>query len=151
MVGGRGSRVPGLLGAVVLVAGTGLVGLPVLGLGVPSAAAGTSCTAGPLTVTTTGDTGVGSLRAAFGNLDPTAGGTICIDTTLVTTPITLTSTTLTYGGTGAVTIDGNGASVEGNNTFLLIFDNSGALLTINGLELTDGSTGTNERAERARR
>ena len=128
---------------VALVAGTGLVGLPVLGLGVPSAAAGTSCTAGPLTVTTTADTGTGSLRVAFGNLDPTAGGTICIDTTLVTTPILLTSTTVSYSGSGPVTIDGNGATVEGNNTFLLMFDGSSALLTINGLELTDGSTGTN--------
>jgi predicted outer membrane repeat protein len=103
-------------------------------------ASATSCAPGPLTVTNSADTGAGSLRAAFGNLTA-AGGTICIDTTAgnVTAPITLTSASLNFGGAGAVTIDGNGATVQGNNTFSLINDASSATFTVNDLTLTTGN------------
>jgi hypothetical protein len=98
----------------------------------------TSCAPGPLTVSTNADAGAGSLRAAYGNLNAVTGGTICIDTTLVTAPIGLNST-VSYAGTGPVTIDGNGATVEGNNTFRLILDSSSALFTIDSLTLTGGN------------
>jgi conserved repeat domain len=129
-----------LVGVLALLAPWGLVGVPVLGLGVSRAEAAMGCVAGPLTVTTNVDSGAGSLRAAFANLDATAGGTICIDTTLLTTPIGLTSASLSYAGSGPVTIDGNGATVQGNNTFGLIVDPGVGLLTVDGLTLTGGGT-----------
>ena len=136
----RGFRVTGLLGAVALIAGSGVASIPILGLGVPSAAAGTACTAGPLTVTSNLDTGANTLRAAFAALSATTGGTICIDTTQVTTSITLASS-LNYSGTGAVTIDGNGATVQATTSFgslILMSNGSPGLLTINALTLTGG-------------
>jgi hypothetical protein len=127
-------------GVVFLAGGSMLVGAG------PKAAAATACAPGPLTVTTTSDAGPGSLRDAFGNLSLTMGGTICIDTTIVVSPITLTTSTptdftggrdaLNFFGLGAVTIDGNGATVEGNGTAGLI--NTFGSISIDNLTLTGG-------------
>ena len=134
---------------VALIAGTGLVGLPVLGLGVPSAAAGTACVAAPGTtiVNTNADTtGVGTLRTAIttanGNSPPGAQ-TICIDTTTgnVTSPIVLASSLPAYTNANSLTIQGNGATVNGSDLYSLIYSTSASTLTINGLVLTHGSSG----------
>ena len=108
----------------------------------PSGAA-TSCAAGPLTVTTSNDTGGGSLRMAL----MTASGvgtaqTICIDTTQVTAPILLATNLPSLAvGTGALTIDGNGATVNGNG-HVVLDDLSSAALTVDGLTITGATSGS---------
>ncbi len=137
-----GMRVTGLLAGVALIAGTGLVGLPVLGLGVPSAAAGTSCAASNTTVTTNADFGAGSLRTAIMHANTNIGAqTICIDTTTgnVTSPIALASSLPDYTNTTALTIQGNGATVDGGGLYTLIDDTSTTALTVDALTLIHSS------------
>jgi hypothetical protein len=105
----------------------------------PVAAVG-SCTAGPLTVTTNADTATpGTLRTALSNASGVSTAqTICIDTTLVTAPISIGSDLPTLAGTtGVLTIEGNGATVIGND-HVLIDDVSSALLTVDDITLTGG-------------
>jgi Right handed beta helix region len=134
----QGFRSPVWLVAVVGLA----LGVPVFGTVVeaPVAVAGTSCVAGPLTVTTNADSATpGTLRTALTNASGVASAqTICIDTTLVTAPIVAGSDLPTLANTtGPLTIEGNGATVDGNG-HVLIDDASSALLTVDAITLTGG-------------
>ncbi|HEV2993709.1 MAG TPA: right-handed parallel beta-helix repeat-containing protein, partial [Acidimicrobiia bacterium] len=112
-------------------------------LTLPPSAAATSCAAGPLTVTTSNDTGPGSLRTALTTASGVASAqTICIDTTQVTAAITLASDfPALSAGTGALTIDGNGATVNGNG-HVVLSDLSSASLTVDSLTITGATAGT---------
>jgi hypothetical protein len=125
------------LGGVAAVA-LATAGLTFASLGV-AANAVTPCS-GFVTVTTTADSGAGSLRQAFTDANTAGGGTICIDTALVTSPITITSGVLDYTGAGALTIFGNGAVVQGNDTSMMIYaSNTGEVLEIHDLTVTGGN------------
>lgn len=79
------------------------------------------------------------MRAAFATATTADGGTICVDATAVTTPISVTSGVLTYSGSGALTIDGNGATLQGDQSSGIISDTvSGQLLTIDSVTITGG-------------
>ncbi len=129
-----------LLGALFgLVA---LVGGPVSVLAVTGAPAnaGTSCAGSNTTVTSNADTATtGTLRTAITNANTNTGAqTICIDTTQVTSPIVLVSALPTYTNSAALTIQGNGATLDGNGN-QAIHSTSSGLLTINGLTITGAS------------
>ncbi|MGI8494556.1 MAG: choice-of-anchor Q domain-containing protein [Pyrinomonadaceae bacterium] len=120
-----------------------------------------SASAATFTVTTTADSGAGSLRAAVDSANAWASGPDAINflipagdagcTSGVCT-ITLTSGELainsaTMSGTLLIT-NSTGASnllISGNNTSRVFFGNYGANLTINGVTITkgNGATGTN--------
>jgi hypothetical protein len=104
-----------------------------------SAGAVTTCANGTIVVTTPADSGPGSLRAAFAAATTANGGTICVDPMAVNTPITLTGGTLIYAGTGALTISGNGAAVQGNATFGLVGETSAAPLELDRLTMRGGA------------
>ncbi len=89
----------------------------------------------PLDVTNTNDSGAGSLRQAMINANA-AGGADTIDFTISGT-INLTSALPDI--TDSVTINGNNATVAGNDTNFRIFTiNSGLTVTINNLTMRDG-------------
>ena len=123
----------GVLAGVMLAAGS------LVAVGVAPVGALTT-----ITVTTNEDTGAGSLRQAF--VDASGAGQtddveIVIQAGVGTIPL---ESPLTYdGGAGfahALTIRGNGATVQGNDTFGLIDSSSTGLLTIDGLTLTNGNS-----------
>jgi len=103
------------------------------------AATGTNsitATLGPA-VSTTADSGAGSLRAAIAAANP--GDTISFAPSLTGT-ITLTSGAITLAQN--ITISGPGAStisVSGNNASAIFIVNSGASATVSGLTLTNGA------------
>jgi hypothetical protein len=118
-----------------------------------------SASAATFTVTTTADSGAGSLRMAIASANGTtspdtinfmipAGSAGCTSAGVCT--ITLTSgelaiTSATAAGTLTIT-NSTGASnllISGNNTSRVFFVNGGANLTINGVTITKGNgTGT---------
>ena len=51
--------------------------------------------------------------------------------------------TVEAGDSHALTIRGNGATVQGNNTFTLVSSSSAGLLTIDHLTFTKGTAGGN--------
>lgn len=88
-----------------------------------------------ITVTSTADSGPGSLRDAIATASP--GDNINFS---VTGTIALTTGTLTIAK--SVTISGPGASnlaISGNNAFQVFKVNSGAIVTISGLTIENGS------------
>ena len=88
------------------------------------------------TVTTTADSGAGSLRRAIGSVCP--GGTITLDPALAGQTIAL-DTPLSI--TGPVTIDGSaaaGASISGGGDSRILEVAKGAKATVKGLTLTGG-------------
>ncbi len=118
-----------------------------------------SASAATFTVTTTADSGAGSLRAAIASANAAAsndtidfaipaGSAGCTSAGVCT--ITLTSGELAVNSTataGTLTItNSTGASnllISGNNASRVFFVNSGANLTINGVTITKGNgTGT---------
>jgi hypothetical protein len=117
-------------------------GLAVASISGAPAGAAAACAGGTIVVSTTADTGSGSLRQAFADANTADGGTICIDTTVVTSPITITSGVLQYAGTGALMVLGNGAVVQGNNSSALIYSGSGNTMEIHELTVTGGSAGS---------
>jgi predicted outer membrane repeat protein len=131
-------------GAAVLV-GLVLVGAP-LAVVVASTPAGsaTSCAGSNTTVTSNADTGAGTLRTAITNANTNGGAqTICIDTTLVFAPIVLASNLPVYTGatsTEPLTIQGNGATLNGNGHQAIVSGSSG-LLTVDELTVTGSSSG----------
>ena len=103
------------------------------------ASASTPCPGGAIVVSTAADSGTGSMRAAFAAATTANGGTICVDATVVTSPISVTSGVLTYSGSGALTIDGNGATLQGDHSSGIITDTvSGQLLKIDSVTITGG-------------
>ena len=127
------TRVGGLAALVALSAAPAAIGTA------QSVSAATPCAGGTIVVTTTADSGAGSMRAAFAAATTANGGTICVDAASVTAPIQISSGVLTYGGTGALTIDGNGATVQANGTSGIISDTiSDQPLTIDHLTMTGG-------------
>src|SRR5436853_1685854 len=125
--------------AAALAAG-GLGTAATLGDGATPAGAAASCAGGTIVVSSAADSGAGTLRQAFADASTANGGTICIDTTVVTTSITITSGVLDYSGTGALTILGNGALVQGNNTSALIYASvTGETLEADDLTITGGN------------
>lgn len=133
----KGRRAATLVGLV-------LVGAPlaVVVTGTPAGSA-TSCAASNTTVTSNADSGAGSLRTAITNANGNSGAqTICIDTTLVTAPIVLAANLLPYNGTvtgtAALTIQGNGAALNGNG-HRAITSHSFGLLTVDRLTVTGGA------------
>lgn len=99
-----------------------------------------------LTVTTTADNGMGSLRTAISSVDPNTGGTITFAPG-VTGTVTLTSGELDIGrnlnliGPGAETL-----AVSGNNASRVFNISAGATVAISGLTvsggLSQGATGS---------
>src|SRR5271169_4888173 len=74
-----------------------------LGVDVSPVSAGVGCPGGTIVVSSTADTATpGTLRTALGTAITNVGGTICIDTTVVTSPIELTSANPlpSYAGAG---------------------------------------------------
>jgi len=128
-----------------VLVGLVLVGAP-LAVVMASTAAGsaTSCAASNTTVTSNADTGAGTLRTAITNANTNSGAqTICIDTTLVTAPIVLASDLPLYSGatgTEPLTIQGNGATLNGNGHQAIVSGSSG-LLTVDELTVTGSSSG----------
>jgi hypothetical protein len=119
-----------LFAAPMVVATSGSMG---------SASASTPCPGGAIVVTTAADSGPGSMRSAFASATTANGGTICVDATAVTSPISVTSGVLTYSGSGALTIDGNGATLQGNHSSGIVSDTvSGQLLKLDSLTITGG-------------
>jgi hypothetical protein len=97
--------------------------------------------AGTFTVTTTADTGAGSLRAAItsANLTPTVASTINFS---VSGPITLGSPLPAIANTspGSLTIDGSGQAitVDGASAHQVLIVNSGAKLIVQNLTIANG-------------
>ena len=87
------------------------------------------------TVTTTADSGAGSLRQALS--DVTSGGTITVNPSLGT--ITLVSS-LTISKN--CTIEGNGVTISGNSAYRILSVNSGTV-TINRVHFTKGRSTSN--------
>jgi hypothetical protein len=115
-------------------------GLAVASIAGAPAGAAASCAGGTIVVSTAADTGAGSLRQAFADANTADGGTICIDTTVVTSPISITSGVLDYTGTGDLRILGNGAVVQGNSTSQMLYASvSGATFEIDHLTVTGGN------------
>ena len=103
-------------------------------------------------VTTTADSGTGSLRQAILNANAASTADTIIFTSLFNTAqmIALTSGQLTLTDAAATTISGPGAAlltVSGNNTFGLLKINSGATTAISGLTLTHGNNINNTQGE----
>jgi hypothetical protein len=138
-------RAVGPVAAVAALAVGGLAGgASLLDVMAPAGAVGT-CAGGTIVVSSAADAGAGTLRQAFADASTANGGTICIDATSVTTPIAITSGVLDYSGTGALTIQGNGAIVQGNGTSALIRASvTGQTLEVDELTVTGGnaSSGT---------
>jgi hypothetical protein len=125
----------GLAAAALATAGLALASFG----GVPAGAA-SICAGGTFVVTSTTDSGAGSLRQAFADASAANGGTICIDSPVVPGPITITSGVLDYTGTGPLTIQGNGKVVLGNNTSAMIHASvTGDVLEIHDLTVTGGN------------
>ena len=90
-----------------------------------------------VTVTSTADAGVGSLRRALASV--CAGGTVNFAGSLANQTITLLSGPLTLGKN--VTIDGSAASgltLSGNNADRVFIVNAGTTATVKHLTVTDG-------------
>jgi beta-glucanase (GH16 family) len=90
-----------------------------------------------VTVTSTADSGVGSLRRALNSV--CAGGTVTFSDALAGETITLLSGPLTLGKN--VTIDGSaapGLAISGNNVDRVFVVNAGASATIKHLTVTEG-------------
>ena len=132
---GVGGAAGGLFGVVVLV------GAVLVGVGSPLAgsagAATRCCAASNTTVMSNADTGTGSLRTAITNANTNSGAeVICIDTTLVTVPIVLSSNLPAYThASDPLTIDGNGATLNGNGHDAIVSTSTG-LVTIDSLTVT---------------
>jgi hypothetical protein len=109
--------------------------------GAPAGAAAT-CDAGTIVVSNNVDSGSGSLRQAFADATTANGGTICIDTSVVTAPITLGGSALSYTGTGNLTVLGNGAFIDGNDASAVISVSTGSTLEIDDLTVTGGNSGS---------
>jgi hypothetical protein len=96
--------------------------------------------AATFTVTTTSDTGGGSLRAAVQSANSTAGDDVINFAAGITT-ITLASE-IVITNNGALTISGNGANIltiDGGPGTNRIFSISNAFVTISGVTLTGGN------------
>jgi hypothetical protein len=96
-------------------------------------------------VTSTADSGNGSLRQAVANANSTAGADTVIFTSLFNTPqtITLTSGQIAFTDASTTTITGTGAgllTVSGNNASRVFDVASGASAAISGLTITGGTT-----------
>ena len=100
------------------------------------------------TVTTTADSGAGSLRAAIAQANANAGvADSIVFSSLFNTAhiIALTSGQLALTDTARTTITGPGAnllSISGNNVSRVIEVNSGASATLTGLTITGGHSTT---------
>ncbi len=97
-----------------------------------------------LTVSSTNDSGTGSLRAAVNQANSDGGGDTIVFSSLFNTPqtITLTSGQLELKGTTApTTITGPaaGVTVSGNNASRVFQVDSGVTATISGLTITGGN------------
>ena len=128
-------RIAGLAALGVLLTAPAVVGTA-LGVG-----AATPCGSGDIVVSTTADSGAGSLRAAFAAANASSVGsvnTICVDTSTVTSPIQLSTGVLTYTGGLELDIRGNGATVQANGTSGIIAQTSGSNLVISDVTLTGG-------------
>ena len=109
----------------------------------------------PLVVTSTADSGTGSLRAVLATAAGTAGpDVITFDpavftrATAATNTITLTSAELVVGDTAGVTIDATaipgGVTLSGSNARRLFTVAAGGNLDLRGLTLTGGNPGAND-------
>ncbi len=90
------------------------------------------------TVTSTADSGGGSLRQAV--LDANADGTdstIEISQSIVSSPINLSTSELTI--TAAVTINGNGATINAPSAARVFYINPSVAVTINSMTIAGGS------------
>ena len=94
--------------------------------------------AATITVSSTGDSGAGTLRQAI--IDAAAGDTIDFS---INGTITLTGSELTIGKN--LTITGPGASsltIDGNNNSRIFMVSSGFTLTLSGVTIDNGNSGT---------
>jgi hypothetical protein len=118
--------------AAVLLCTTALVTLT----SASPVAAGPGCSASTIEVSTNTDA---ALRAAFTTASALAGPqTICINSGVGT--ITLAGTELVYNAvvTPGLTLQGNGATISGNNASRVL--NIGSTLTLDGVTLTGANT-----------
>ena len=97
-----------------------------------------------ITVTSTSNSGAGSLRQAL--LDGCAGGTIDFDPALTTdNPATITITSNTLTVTHNLTLTGPGAgllSISGNSSLRVFYINSAITVTMSGFTIRDGKAGS---------
>jgi hypothetical protein len=106
------------------------------------------CVPATITVSTTADSGAGSLRAAITQANASVGvADTIVFSSLFNTPqtITLTSGQLTITDTATTTITGPGAnllSVSGNNVSRVVAINAGASAAFTGLKITGGFSTT---------
>jgi beta-glucanase (GH16 family) len=89
-----------------------------------------------VTVSTTADSGAGSLRKALGSV--CAGGTVAFAPTLGGQTITLTSGAITLGKNVTVDAAAPGLTVSGSNRDRVFIVNSGTTATIRNLTLANG-------------
>jgi hypothetical protein len=129
---GRAARSPRISRLWRVIAAVGLAAGGLVVVAQPAAAS-------QFTVTTTADSGVGSLRQAVLDANASAGADVIVfDPGIDTQTITLTSGELSV--TGELTVIGNGATntiIDGNGT-ARIFDVGAAGLTIGGATLQNG-------------
>jgi CSLREA domain-containing protein len=107
------------------------------GLGGSTATATITVNCGPTVVTSSNDSGAGSLRATINSACP--GSTITFDMSQVTSPITLTSSELVLDK--SLTIQGPGANqltVSGNNSVRVFNITSTGVITFSGLTISNG-------------
>jgi hypothetical protein len=121
----------------VLVGLVGLVGAPLAMVMLTSPAAEALTT---ITVTNNSDALPGSLRAAFVNASATADD-VEIDIPVSVGPINVTSGELSYTGTHALTLKGNGNTLTRTMVAArVIGSGSTGLLTVDDLTITGGTT-----------
>jgi hypothetical protein len=121
----------------VLVGLVGLVGAPLVMVMLTSPAAEALTT---ITVTNNSDALAGSLRAAFVTASATADD-VEIDIPASVGPINVTSGQLSYTGTHALTLKGNGNTLTRTTVAARVIDSgSTGLLTVDDLTITGGTT-----------
>ncbi len=129
-------RIAGLATAMVLAVAPVAVGTA------QTVGAATPCGDGDIVVSTTADSGAGSLRAAFAAANAADPGdgvvTICVDTSTVTSPIQISTGVLTYTANWELHLQGNDATVDANGTSGIIRQTSGSNLIVDDLTLTGG-------------
>jgi len=112
--------------SALVVAVLALSGLAVASAGSAGAVLCPTADSSHFTVTSTSDSGTGTLRQAMADAQGNDGGSVCVDIGSQTS-ITLSSQ-ITYSGTGLLTIVGNGATLVGG-----AHQSSGGIMQLSGV------------------
>lgn len=105
---------------------------------------GLPASAATFTVTSTADSGLGSLRQAVLDANAATGDDVIEFSALFSTPqmITLTSGEIVVGANGSLTINGPGAdklTISGNNATRILSSGANVVVNINSLRFTAGN------------